>query len=541
MQKHPWLYILFAIVTGACSPKTETNTSKTELVSSSYSNPILHLDYSDPDVVKVGQKYYMTASSFNCVPGLPLLESDNLIDWELVGYALPRLEPEEVFQNPQHGKGVWAPAIRYHNEQFYIYYGDPDFGIYMLTAPDIRGPWTKPHLVQAGKGWIDPCPFWDENGEAWLVHAWAGSRAGVKSTLTLHRMSADGKELLDQGRIIFDGHAGNRTVEGPKMYKRQGYYYIFAPAGGVEFGWQLALRSKNITGPYEVKKVLAQGNTNINGPHQGAWVSGLDQSDWFFHFQDKGAFGRVVHLQPLIWQNDWPVMGSDADNDGCGEPVEKFNIQVPANSQKQTAKSYSDEFNTDALNVHWQWHANPDAQWGAPSGYLGYLRLNAVPREEKSNLWDIPNLLLQKFPAQKFQLKAKLDFFLHENGDCAGLVLMGQDYAWLGMERKQDQNYLVYKTCRNADKGSSEKTIETLPIADTTLYLQVTVDEVGTCRFAWAGADEQYQVLHTTFKARTGRWIGAKAGLFCISTQRTNDAGYVNADWFRVQTIPTKN
>lgn len=499
----------------------------------SYTNPIIHADYSDPDAIRVGEKYYMTASSFNCIPGLPLLESNNLVDWKLIGYAIEKLEPDSVFSTPNHGGGVWAPSLRYHNKKFYIYYGDPDFGIYLLTADNFKGPWTKPQLVKAGKGWIDPCPFWDDNGDAWLVHAWAGSRAGIKSTLTLHRMSNDGSRLLDNGVLIFDGHGENPTVEGPKFYKHNNFYYIFAPAGGVTHGWQLALRSKQITGPYEVRKVMHQGNTQINGPHQGAWVQTPDNKSWFIHFQDKEAFGRIVHLQPITWQDNWPVIGSDINNDGVGEPVINGQIELLTTSEKAVFDSGSDEFNEAAPSLNWQWQANPNATWGAPSGNLGYFRLNALAFPDIKNLWEAPNLLLQKFPSSSFTTTTKIELYLKEEGDKTGLIIMGMDYAYLGVEKKEDAIYLVYRQCLNAEKGNEETTLYSEKWTEPLVYLQSVTDSLGICSFAYSADNQNYQPLPNSFKAKPGKWIGAKVGLFCIGKTLTNDAGYINADWFR--------
>jgi len=221
-----------------------------------YKNPVLHADYSDPDAIRVGDYFYMTASSFQCTPGLPVLRSKDLINWTIIGHALQKQYPAGHYAVPRHGDGCWAPCIRYHNGVFYIFWGDPDFGIYMVKTQNPEGAWALPVLVMEGKGLIDPSPFWDTDGRAWLVHGWAGSRAGVNGLLTLHRMRPDGTQLLDEGRHVFDGHDAHPTVEGPKLYKRNGYYYIFAPAGGVATGWQLVLRSRNIYGPYTEKIVL---------------------------------------------------------------------------------------------------------------------------------------------------------------------------------------------------------------------------------------------------------------------------------------------
>ena len=298
---------------------------------------------------------------------------------------------------------MWAPAIRHHQGEFYIFYGDPDFGIYMVKTRDPSGPWSDPHLVKAAKGWIDPCPFWDIDGKAYLVSAMARSRSGIKSILVISRMSSDGRKLLDEGTMVFDGHDSNPTVEGPKLYKRNGYYYIFAPAGGVESGWQLVLRSKNIYGPYEAKVVLAQGKTNINGPHQGAWIETQTRESWFIHFQDRGAFGRIVHLQPTRWVGDWPVIGVDADGDGTGEPVLHHRKPNVGKIAPTVSPRESDEFNEDRLGLQWQWHANPQTNWAFASRAYGFLRLFALTApDEAKNLWGVPNLLLQKFPAASF-------------------------------------------------------------------------------------------------------------------------------------------
>jgi beta-xylosidase len=167
-----------------------------------YTNPILQADYSDPDVIRVGDDFFMTASSFNSSPGLPILHSKDLVNWQIVNHALPIL-PNDVYDLPQPSKGVWAPCMRFYNNEYYIYWGDPDFGVFMVKTNDPQGNWEKPVLVKEGKGMIDPSPLWDEDGKAWLVTAWAGSRAGVNSIITIWRMSPNGTELLKWSEHIF--------------------------------------------------------------------------------------------------------------------------------------------------------------------------------------------------------------------------------------------------------------------------------------------------------------------------------------------------
>jgi beta-xylosidase len=503
-----------------------------------YKNPILHADYSDPDVIRVGEDFYLVASSFNAVPGLPILHSKDLVNWEIVGYALPRQLPYDVFRKPQHGNGVWAPAIRYHNGEFYIFYPDPDRGIYMLKAKVASGPWSEPLLIKEAKGWIDPCPLWDADGQAYLVSAMAASRSGIKSVLIVSRMTPDGTKVLDDGVMVFDGHDRNPTVEGPKFYRRGGYYYIFAPAGGVENGWQLALRAKDIYGPYEARVVLVQGRTSINGPHQGAWVETPTGESWFIHFQDKGAYGRVVHLQPMKWVNDWPVIGRD------GEPVLRYKKPNVGRAWPVQTPADSDEFNSNQLGLQWQWQANPGTNWMLPSSSSGFIRLFSVPRPENfQNLWDVPNLLLQKFPAPEFTATTKLTFTPHTDGEKTGLIVMGLDYAYVSVTKKSDGFHVSQTICKDADRHSSEKENNDMLLATrevsataVTIYLRVTVATEAGCRFSYSLDGKDFSPIGNPFTARQGKWIGAKLGIFSLGTSaQTREMGYADFDWFRIE------
>jgi len=501
-----------------------------------YRNPILHADYSDPDVVRVGNDFYLVASSFNSAPGLPILHSQDLVNWTIIGHALPRQPPFDVFNSPQHGNGVWAPVIRYHNQEFYIFYSDPDFGIYLVKAKDPAGPWSEPRLIKEAKGWIDPCPFWDDDGKAYMVSAFARSRAGVKSILVISRMSEDGTKLLDDGVMVFDGHEHDPTVEGPKLYKRNGFYYIFAPAGGVETGWQVALRSKNIYGPYERKVVLAQGKTNINGPHQGAWVETPSGESWFIHFQDKGAYGRIVHLQPMKWINDWPLIGIDPDGDGTGEPVLKFKKPNVGGNISTATPAETDEFNADRLGLQWQWQANPQTNWALPSAAYGLLRLFNVPLAKGArNFWDVPNLLLQKFPAPAFTATTKVNFTARNDGERAGLIVTGTDYAYLSVRKQQEGLYVSQTACFNADKGAAEVETSGVKLNQTVLWMRVKLDENAIANFSYSIDGKSFTPIGKPFQARPGRWIGAKVGIFAVGAGTNLEMGYADFDWFRVE------
>ena len=524
-----------------------SNVWVSDLGNGTYKNPVLNADYSDPDACRAGDDYYLVSSSFDAIPGLPILHSRDLVNWTLIGHALKRQPPFEHFEKVQHGNGVWAPAIRYQKGEFYIYYPDPDFGIYVTKAKNPAGPWSEPVLVEGGKGLIDPCPLWDDTGQVYLVHGWAGSRAGIKSIITVKKLNADGTKVVDEGVIVYDGHETDPTIEGPKIYKRNGYYYIFAPAGGVPTGWQLVLRSKSIYGPYERKVVMDQGKSPINGPHQGAWLdtkplNGKPGEDWFLHFQDKEAYGRVVHLQPMKWVNDWPVIGVDKDGDGKGESV--LTYKKPAVSAKGypiATPPESDEFNATTLGLQWQWQANPKGVWHTTS-QQGFLRLYSYKApDDPKNAWEVPNLLLQKFPAETFMATTKLTFKPNPKleNEKAGLIIMGLSYANLALKSSKDGLALVYGVCKKASEGKSEEeTVLTRISANTPVYLRVQVSKGATCQFSYSVDGQNFTKAGDGFQAEVGRWIGAKMGIFCTRTTQINDSGYADFDWFRVEPVP---
>ncbi len=518
-----------------------------------YKNPVLYADYSDPDVCRVGDDFYLTSSSFNCLPGLQILHSKDLVNWSIIGAAVPTtLQPASLPERPQHGNHIWAPCIRYHNGEFYIFWGDPDQGIYMVKAKNPEGPWTEPVLVKAIKGIIDTTPLWDDDGRVYLAHAYAGSRAGLKSVIAVCELSADATKAISPSRIVFDGHEKHQTCEGPKFYKRNGYYYLFFPAGGVPTGWQVVARSKNVYGPYEDRIVLAQGNTDVNGPHQGGWVDTPTGEDWFMHFQDVGAYGRLVHLQPMKWVDDWPVIGVDEDGDGCGEPVSVYKKPDVGQAYPACTPQESDEFDGFTLSPQWQWHANINDKWAYYAGDKGYVRLYSYPVvEEYKNLWDVANLLLQKTPAPNFTASMKLTFTPSPKytGERTGLVVMGRDYAAIVLENTENGLVLSQVECKKADAGKPETVNESTPLADATVYLKARFstdfekiskseggsDIVVMCEFSYSTDGKRYKKLGAPFQVREGKWIGAKVGTFCTRPAIvTNDGGWADVDWFRI-------
>lgn len=512
-----------------------------------YTNPVINADYSDPDVCVAGEDYYLTASSFNCIPGLPILHSKDLVNWEIVGHAVKELEPKQEFDRPSHGNGIWAPSIRYHNGEFYIYWGDPDYGVFMVKAKDPAGEWSKPLCVIPGKGLIDTTPLWDDDGRCYLVNAYANSRSRFASVIVIRELSADGTKPIGNPVIIYDGNGTeNRTCEGPKIYKRDGWYWVMFPAGGVPTGFQVAMRSKNPFGPYESKVVLAQGKTKINGPHQGAWVHTKFGEDWFLHFQDKEAYGRVVHLQPVTWKDNWPVMGIDKDGDYCGEPVTTYRKPKTSGKVQVVNPAESDEFSDTRLGLQWQWHANYNETFGMPTAFGSYRVYTHKVSEKFQNLWEVPNLLLQKTPADKFTATTKIRFTSKDQNQTGGLLMMGLDYSGLVVKRVGNDFQLLQISCKSADKGKpqTEQLIATLkptavdqidyqPGTHIDIYMRMSVND-GKMHFSYSLDGKKYTKCGTEFTMREGKWIGAKIGFVAYEPGQKTNRGWIDADWFRV-------
>ncbi|WP_152364846.1 glycoside hydrolase family 43 protein [Microlunatus speluncae] len=496
-----------------------------------YHNPILDADWPDPDVIRVGDTFYLVASSFNRAPGLPLLTSTDLVHWRPIGHALPAVPPYDHYRLPRHGSGVWAPALRHHAGRFWIFYPDPDHGIFMINAERAEGPWSAPHLVYPGRGLIDPCPLWDDDGRAYLVHGWAKSRAGINNRLSVCPLAPDGTTVLGPSRTVIDGDQlpGYRTLEGPKFYRRDGWYWIFAPAGGVADGWQSVFRSRSVWGPYQDRIVLARGSTDINGPHQGAWVDTPAGEDWFVHFSDRGPYGRVVHLQPLRWAADgWPELGRPTGS-GPGEPVRQHPMPRPS-AAGSDEPSRTDDFTGTTLGPQWHWQANPADDWAELRG--DGLLLLPVLGDDPGNLRDLPRVLGQTLPGRPSSTTVELHLDPDQPGARAGLVVLGERYAWIGLEIGPDGPRLV---CRQGGPSPIEEPLAAPePLPGDRVSIRVDCAEDATCRFAWRPGAEPWRRSDITFTATAGRWIGAELGLFATAPFGSGRSGTAHFGQFTV-------
>ncbi len=519
-----------------------------------YRNPILYTDYSDPDVIRVGDTYYLTASSFQYTPGLPVLTSGDLVNWELVSYAVDNIR-EPGYEAPRHGDGVWAPSIRYHAGVFYIFYGMPDEGIYCVKTTDPAGKWDPPVCVRRAKGFIDPCPFLDTDGRLYIVHAYAKSRIGFKSKLGVFEADPETLQSISEDRFIFDGNDPAHpaeTIEGPKVYRRGEYIYILAPAGGVAHGDQRALRAREIGGPYEIRTVCRQGSTAVNGPHQGGLTDTVSGEEWFLHFQSAGMYGRIAHLQPVRWENGWPVIGVNADAEGCGEPVSVCRKPDTAPSEISYPPA-SDRFPGGRYGLQWQWTADhddsvfcvrrPEQGGETPDGLA--LRAFDPTGTGRPLLWDCPNLLTQKFCCPAFEAETVIDLRALRPGGRAGVCVFGGVYASLSVRLTEDgKAVLEYaESCGDSDERQERILCaeETAAPQKVRLLQRLTREdgEQPVMTFALAEEDGPYRPFGRSFVPSGHTWVGARLGLFALADAAgTAEAGYAVFESFSLRALP---
>lgn len=465
-----------------------------------YRNPVLNADYSDPDVIRVGDRYYMVASDFHFM-GMQVLESTDMVNWRIVGQVYSRLDlPGWDDGNTHYAGGSWAPALRYHDGKFFVYFCTPDEGLFMTTATDPAGPWEPLHCVKAVPKWEDPCPLFDDDGQAYLVRS--RHRAGP---IIVHRMSADGRTLLDDGVTVYTGP----VAEGPKWLKRDGYYYIFIPEGGVSTGWQTVLRSKSVYGPYEKRVILEKGSTDINGPHQGALVDTPDGREWwFYHFQNTPGRGRVVHLQPARWRDGWPAVGVDIDGNGVGEPVAVWtNPQTGADRCAPSLPATSDDFSSSAPGLQWQWNHNPvDSMWSLTEN-PGRLTLHTLPA---ANLREARNTLTQKVMGFESEATVMLDTRRLGRDASAGLICTGKAFRAIGIGPEG-----IYTECDGARTAVSAS-------RPHKVWFRLTMDfAANASRFSYSTDGKRFIPAGEPFAMENGYWKGVRTGLFAYGADGT--------------------
>ena len=512
-----------------------------------YRNPILYADYSDPDVIRVGDSYYLVASTFHFSPGLPVLRSKDLVHWTIVSHVLPRLDFDTAYDLPgpvdfddstaqfpfdagartnRYASGVWAPSIREHDGRFYVYFATPSEGIFMASAPAAEGPWSAPVRVIEGAGYEDPCPFWDDDGNAYLVH----SRVGA-GPLILHRMSPDGKSVLDPGTVIVDEPQQLPVLEGPKLVKRDGYYYIFAPYGGVGEGPQAVLRARKIYGPYEMRTVLSAGTTAVQAPHQGGYVETPSGQGWFVHFNQTGGYGRITHLQPVKWNDGWPIMGELLQGAAQGQPVSSHAAPDVERASPAIFPQTSDEFATPNLGLQWEWNHNPsDTHWSLRER-PGYLRLKALPSR---SLVAARNTVTQVLQSRASEITTRLLVSGMKDGQKAGLAMFGRQPSWLGVVQTDGARHITFATAGVETAGPV--------VTSNALVLRMHVEDEQV-RFAYSlDEGKTFRDFGTPAAMLFSWWKGARPALFtfnAITADAGAPGGIADFDWLHVRKLDT--
>ena len=447
------------------------------------------------------------------------------MNWKVINYVMDRL-PFDYYDKPMHGCGTWAPSIRYHEGVYYVFVPMPDEGIMMCKTTDPWGTWSEPAYVRKVVGWIDPCPFWDEDGRAYMVSAFARSRIGFKSMLYMSPIEPDCSGVLDDGRFIYDGHATQPTIEGPKLYKRNGWYYIFAPAGGVKPGWQTVLRSRNIYGPYEERIVLHQGDTPVNGPHQGAWVDTPDGQDWFSAFSGCGKCRPYCASAAYALGGRLAVIGVN-EKDGCGEPVLRYQKPDVGAVYPIDAPEDSDFFEGDTWDC---------------SG-------SGMPTTKKSGTgWEMEGLPCLHSPLIQKHSFATSAICCSRNGRprsfrsphaCIWSIWERAMWrAWCHWEgiitallvKKEKGKLILQQRTGNWTKDDEVRT-DLGQVEENTLYLRMRVEKETYVSFETGCDEEHFSAAGETVEASPGRWVGVKAGLAAIN-EGGSAPGSIKADYF---------
>lgn len=518
-----------------------------------YYNPIISADYSDPDVIRVGEDYYLVSSSFNMVPGLPVLHSKDLLHWKIVGHGLEtlpkipsptvkRTEQELDYNSPRCGCGVYAPCIRFHDDFYWIFWADPDAGIYRVKSERPEGPWSPPHLVHEAIGIIDPSPIWDgDTHRAYLSYAFAKSRCGYNSRIEVREMSWDGTHLINDGITVFDAYQREKfpadrcheIIEGTKFLNRNGFFYIFCPAGSVAFGWQTVLRSRHPMGPYEIRTICESGDSGINGPHQGGLVDTPLGEWWFIHFQDVGTLGRITWLQPSHWHEDWPIVGIESH--GGGRPVISHTKPLLSKPKSQFVLAKSDDFSSPNLGLQWQFPANINKTSYSLKKEGLVLHAQALPSDK---LEDAGHVISQMFPSACFSVTAKVELRSTDSSVLGGLVALGKICSDLSIVNTGSQYRLALRS------NSIELEHKLIPQKPLWLRMQATgklpLPYTGAptsgaiqLRYSFSLNNVDYVDMDYTLEAHAGTWIGARWGLFCIKiSDADGNFNVMNVDVF---------
>ncbi len=536
-MRYRWLFVamLLTIPPGFASVMSSEIGSWGDQGDGTYKNPVLNADFPDSDVVEHEGTYYMISSKNHMSPGMVILESKDLVNWSLVGHVYDKLSWEPTYGPDQmagYRFGVWAGDLAYHEGRWYCYMIDTRSGLYMTSAPDIRGPWDEPICMLRRQHWTDPAVFWDDDEkQAYLICNWGRESKNSKKGLheqRLFKMSWDGRKLLDKGKVIYEGPRS----EAAKIMKINGMYYIatidwFATDGKPDRK-QIILRSKDIYGPYERRIVMERGNGFDRSACQGSLLEAPNGSWWFIHQLVQNCpnpfQGRPQCLEPVTWKDGWPIIGRDIDGDGIGEPV--WSANKPVTGHPITAPQTDDEFLSDKPGPQWEWNHNPRHGRWTLTERPGWLRLKASVPVGKGDFWGACNTISQRIMGTgKGTVTTKLDLSGMKIGQQAGFVRFSSIYNMLGVHiNSSGIRQLIFNANGKVIRGPAIKT--------DTLWIR-TVNDGDQARFAFSTDGGSFARFGPEFKIKFGNWCGDRLGFYCWNDKV--DAGWIDIDWFHYE------
>lgn len=494
-------------------------------------NPMLWADVPDPDVIRVGDWFYMVSTTMHLMPGAPIMRSRDLVNWETATYIFDRLTDSPKYDmqgGTVYGRGQWATSLKYHNGRFYALFApndNPGGDTYIYTADDAAGRWT---LHARLRHFHDASLFFDDDNRAYVVYG-TGEMCELTPDLTAVKPGSE-RRLFERG----DDEKG--LLEGSRMVKHDGRYYLLMiswPPGGMRR--EVCYRADSIGGPYEKRVVLESEFGGFGGVGQGTIVDAPDGRWWAVIFQDRGGVGRVPMLMPCRWTDGWPMLG---DSHGNVPPM----MDKPVMGQPERAIVVADEFDAPTLNLAWQWNHNPiDSAWSLAER-PGWLRLKTS--RPATSIYDAPNTISQRLYGPTCEATVCLDLSRMKPGDRAGLAAFNSDSRVLTLTRRGRQTVLAL-TDEGASLTDREKAITavsreqvaTATVKATRLYLRLTADFTlghDTARFYYSLDNAHWQPLGGPYRMRFD-WrrffMGTRLAIFNYATQ--SPGGCVDVDFVR--------
>ena len=519
LSRSATVFCLIFTVSLKCLIAQKTNSDNGD---GTYTNPLIYADFPDPDVIRVDSTYYMVTTTMFIFPGVPILRSYDLVNWEYCSNAVQRMDYSPCYNLDgcdRYSHGQWASSLKYHNGTYYILFITLDEGGFVCMATNPEGPWELKHLP---RGFYDPGLFFDDEGKIYVAHGYSN----IYMTELDTNLVAVGDDVL-----VFAGDI-RPGLEGSHVYKINGYYYLYCTYGGGD-GFQVALRSENIYGPYEEKIVIRDNGNLGTGLHQGALIETQTGEWWTIIFQDGGAFGRFPTLQPVTWEDGWPMVGVE------GHGVVTYPKPDVGKEYPILILPTSDEFGDAELGMQWGWNHNPDSIKWSLTENPGFLRLTTtgiVP-----GLREARNTLAQRIFAY-YSTKVASTAAIHvtvdhmQEGDVAGIAVFQDPYAYIGIKKMDGTNYV--------SMINNGKTIDSVATDSSDVYLRAHANyNTSKASFAYSFDDLTYSLLGNELSMQFSLTVFT-GNKFCIFNYATIEiGGYVDVDWFRTdscrQTIVT--